>query len=452
MRDLLFLAVIMTMVPLTLRFPMVGVIGWAWTALLAPNDWLYSYMTAVPFNKLFAGVTVLSMLVNARQLHLHMRRELWLIIGLLAVGTMSALLSIDQGQAGWTLYTKFVKILIFAFVIAAVVRNRLDLHALLLAVALGMGFVGVSEGAFYLATAGGHKIVGNPSTGDNNQLAVALLVVLPIVLYLAGQAQVRLVRVIGYGAAALILAAIVGTFSRGGLIGLLALGLFMLAGSRRKLLGFTAMLLVGMTIYVAAPSSWFHRMDTISEAGQDNSFMGRVVAWKISTMIALDHPVFGGGFHAVQHPFAWGYYGSEMSMLDFIPTPPPTVAPHAAHSIYFETLGDLGFTGLFLFLAILVTVLLNGRAVRRLTIDRPDLFWARDLAFALQASIVVFMVAGAAVSVSYTDLLYILVTIAMELRIQVTAATRVPTGAALRLQAFQPARALGGPTQRPAIR
>ena len=62
MRDILFLSVMLTMVPLALRFPMVGVMGWAWTALLSPNDWLFSYMAGVPFNKLFAGVTFISII------------------------------------------------------------------------------------------------------------------------------------------------------------------------------------------------------------------------------------------------------------------------------------------------------------------------------------------------------------------------------------------------------
>jgi probable O-glycosylation ligase (exosortase A-associated) len=430
MRDILFLSVMLTMVPLALRFPMIGVIGWAWTALLSPNDWLFSYMTGVPFNKLFAVVTCISMVLWAGQLRFRMSRALWLVTCLLVVATVSAAFSIDQSDAGWTLYWRLVKIMAFAFVIAAVVRTRLDIHALLLAVALGMGFVGLSEGLFYLVSGGGHKIVGNPSVGDNNQLAVLLLMVLPVILYLAGQAEIRLVKLVGYISAGLVLAAIVGTFSRGALVGLVGLVLFMLAGSRRKLAGFVVVIMVGLVVLAVAPDTWYHRMDSITDANQDSSFMGRVVAWKISTMIALARPLTGGGFHAVQHLFAWDYYGHDMQILNFIPTPEPDVFPHAAHSIYFETLGDLGFVGLSLFLGLMVTIYRNARAVRRMVANRPDLRWAADLGYTLQASLVAYLVAGAAVSVSYIDFFYILVALSAVLRDLVVAETRVPVALA----------------------
>lgn len=450
MRDILFLSVMLTMVPLALRFPMVGVMGWAWTALLSPNDWLFSFMTGLPFNKLFAGATLIAMALSTRQLRFRMSPVLWLVACLFVVATISAVFSIDQGDAGWTIYWRLVKIMTFAFVISAVVRTRLDIHALLLAVALGMGFVGLSEGMFYLVSGGGHKIIGNPSVGDNNQLAVALLMVLPVVLYLARQAEVRIVKLIGYVSAALVLAAIIGTFSRGALVGLVALVLFLLAGSRRKVAGLVMVVLVGLVVVVVAPESWYLRMDTISDANQDSSFMGRVIAWKVSTMIALGNPLFGGGFHAVQHPFAWDYYGHNMQLLDFIPTSAPDVLPRAAHSIYFETLGDMGFTGLFLFLALMLMTYRNARAARRLAVNRPDLRWAADLGYTLQASLVAYMVAGAAVSVSYVDFFYILVAISSLLRAVVVAETRLPARLARPVMLAE--QGILQPARRPALR
>lgn len=416
MRDLLFLSVMLTLVPLSLRFPVVGAMGWAWTALLTPNDWLYSYMAGLPFNKIFAITTLVSLALNARQVHLRMNRTLWLMLLMALIGTVSALFSIDQSAESWDLYFKLLKIIVFPFVLTAVLRNRLDVHAVLLAIALGMGFVGVSEGAFYVASAGGHKIVGNASMGDNNQMAVALLVAVPIVLYLAAQSQLRWVRLIGYAAAALLITAIIGTYSRGALVGLVALAVYMIAASRRKVLGLIMVALVGTAVLVAAPATWFQRMDTIGDANDDHSFTGRVIAWKVSTMIALGRPLTGGGFHAVQHAFAWGLYSERVGVLDFIPTAAPGPFPRAAHSIYFETLGDLGFTGLFTFLALMGTAYLNCRAVRRRCAGNLGLRWANDLAFSLQSSLVVYAVAGAAVSVSYVDYLYIVVTLATVLR------------------------------------
>src|SRR5947208_10492047 len=111
-------------------------------------------------------------------------------------------------------------------------------------------------------------------------------------------------------------------------------------------------------------------MDTIMTADQDESFMGRVIAWKQSTLIALDHPWFGGGFFAVQDPVLWTQYRRVFHRLDFIPTSEPAEqAVYAAHSIYFQVLGDLGFAGLIIFLSILITAWRNASAIMKFSPD-----------------------------------------------------------------------------------
>jgi putative inorganic carbon (HCO3(-)) transporter len=137
--------------------------------------------------------------------------------------------------------------------------------------------------------------------------------------------------------------------------------------------------------------------------------MGRVVAWKISLLIAMDHPLFGGGMHAVQNPMVWNTYRQDLGSVDFVDTPPADEFPHAAHSIYFEVLGDLGFIGLTLFLAILGTALWNSRQIKRICRGHASLLWASDLARMIQISLIIFIITGAALSMAYFELLYILV-------------------------------------------
>ena len=120
-----------------------------------------------------------------------------------------------------------------------------------------------------------------------------------------------------------------------------------------------------------------------------------------------------------------------MHMLDFVPTDPAGPMPRAAHSIYFEVLGDMGFVGLGLFVAMLASMAVNLRRVRRLAREQANLRWAFDLAFALQGSLVAYMVAGAALSMAYVDLVYVLAAATVTLRQMVEAETRVARGSAL---------------------
>ena len=199
------------------------------------------------------------------------------------------------------------------------------------------------------------------------------------------------------------------TFSRGGFVGMLLLGAFYIKNSRNKLASLGLVALAGVLIYTLAPDSWFDRLNTIKEAGDDGSFMGRVVAWKISWLIAMDHPLFGGGPHAVQHLLVWNTYKPLLPLLDFIATPPPDSTPHAAHSIYFELLGDIGFVGLGIFLACVGVAIWNCRCIIRQTRNHPSLAWAADLARLSQISLVVYLVTGAALSMGYFELFYVMV-------------------------------------------
>jgi probable O-glycosylation ligase (exosortase A-associated) len=135
--------------------------------------------------------------------------------------------------------------------------------------------------------------------------------------------------------------------------------------------------------------------------------MGRVVVWKLSTLIALDHPLLGGGLHAVQSQNIWNAYVPGFAKLSFIPTVEPDVRPHAAHSIYFEVLGDTGVAGLLVFLGIVGSCVLTSFQIKAAARGRPDLRWAASLSDMLRLSLLMFLVAGAALSAAYHDLVFI---------------------------------------------
>ena len=137
-------------------------------------------------------------------------------------------------------------------------------------------------------------MIGTGSVGDNNSLATALLMTVPLIYYLARHSAVRAVRIGLLAALALALVTVVATYSRGGFVGLLVLGGFLVKNSRNKLGSLVLVVLAGTLTYAFAPESWFERLNTIGDASNDGSFMGRVVAWKISWLIAMDHPLFGG--------------------------------------------------------------------------------------------------------------------------------------------------------------
>lgn len=405
----MFALVFMALLPLSLMSAHAGVLVWVWVALLSPGELLYGFMAGVPFNKLVAVTTLGLALVSREKKDTYFDATSLALVLLAAAATVSWAGSIVSTPDGTDLYLKLIKEIVLAFVIMAVMTTRHRIHLLVLVIAISFGFMAVKEGLIFILTAGGHKVLGTGSVGDNNSLATALLMTVPLLYYLAQHSAIRVVRIGMLTVMGLAVVTVVATFSRGGFVGLLVLAGFTVKNSRNKFGSTTLVVLAGALTYTLAPESWFSRIDTIGDATSDGSFMGRVVAWKISWLIALDNPFFGGGMHAVQRWAVWNSYTPLLHLLDFIKTPPLDGYPHAAHSTYFEVIGDLGFVGFAVFMTMIAIAFWNCSKLRRMSHGHPSLTWANDLGRMMQISLVIYVVTTAALSMAYFELLYILV-------------------------------------------
>jgi putative inorganic carbon (HCO3(-)) transporter len=411
MRDLALLLGFVAILAPVFRYPHIGALVWCWTALIVPNNFVYGYMLNIPFNKITAVLTLLVWVLSREPKKLPRSLTLVLLAAFGVLGTVSEFTGIAAGPVGMAEWEKFIKILVFSLVIAGLITTKARIDALLYAIFLSLGFHGILEGAKFLVSGGQHNVWGPAGSilGDNNHFALGMVALLPIVLYLYKQSSSRWLKLVFIGSSLLVMAAIMGTFSRGGLIGIAGVGVYALFKSGKRVRYALAIIPLLASAALFAPDRWSNRMDTIATASQDDSFMGRVIAWKQSTLIAMDHPVFGGGFHAVQNFEVWTHYARSFDKLNVIPTPPPDpYGPHAAHSIYFQVLGDLGFVGLMLFLAILVSSWRNASAVIRQARERPQWRWAGDLASSLQYSLIAYIVSGSALSMAYFDYMYMI--------------------------------------------
>ena len=408
------------MLPFAIGRPHIGALIAVWTALLAPNDYVYGFATTIHFNFLAVLITLVIWVLSKEPVRIPMNRTVVILLIFGVLGSFSALFEIGPEGAAAAEWSKFAKIIFFALVVSALFNSRARIEALMYAIFLSVGFHGVEEGLKFISSGGEHQVWGpeNSMLFDNNHFALATLCTLPLVFYLYRQASHRLLRITLIGSACILFFTVVGTFSRGGLLGLLAIAVWSFIHSPRK--GTYLALAIPMAVLLIsfAPDRWTNRMDTISNAGQDDSFMVRVTAWKISTLIATDNPILGGGFHAVQDFAVWTKYRlTRFHELDFIPSDEPDpLAPHAAHSIYFQVLGDMGFVGLALFGALGLTAWRNTVVVAKKVKGKADLEWAGQFAQYAQYSLIAYFVSGAALSMAYFEFMYILFVVIASLR------------------------------------
>jgi putative inorganic carbon (hco3(-)) transporter len=429
MRDALLLLVWVALLLYAFRQPFIGVMIWIWVALLSPTYFVYGFMYDAQLNKSIAIVTALAFLFSAGKKKIHWDANLILLMLLLLQGTISYLLA--QNNIGAPeVFDKFWKACVLCVLINMTVMTRLRLHSVVLISAIALGFHGLDEGGKMLISGGGHHMQGLAGFGDNNQAAIPLLMVLPILYYLSRQSVNRWVRYACLGTALLDILAVMSTWSRGAFIGLGVLAVALVVLSRRRLRALALVGTVAAIVLSIGSASYFDRIDTIRTAEDDGSFMGRVLAWEVSYAIARENPFFGEGFHGVQDPKIWQRYVYKVDI--------PEIYRHmelpkakAAHSIYFEIMGDIGFLGLFLYMMLMFAGFYYSRSIIKVSKRNPQLQWMYDLAVMLRLSLIVYATAGAGVSMAWFEFFYIVLTmisvlarLAREIRAEDLAATR----------------------------
>jgi probable O-glycosylation ligase (exosortase A-associated) len=224
----------------------------------------------------------------------------------------------------------------------------------------------------------------------------------PLMRYLQLGTDSKLVKNGMTGAMGLTFMAILGTQSRGALVGLAAMVFYLAIKSRQRMRLIAVLIVLLPAAFMFMPDTYFNRMETIQTYQEDESALGRINAWWTAWYIALDRPLVGGGFDAF----------SPWTFMKYAPDP---MRFHDVHSIYFEALGEHGFIGLALFLAIGAGALLTLRHVTQFASKRADLAWMRDLAGLLQVSLIGYAVSGAFLGLAYFDYYYTLIALTIGL-------------------------------------
>ncbi|WP_426106583.1 putative O-glycosylation ligase, exosortase A system-associated [Massilia sp. TSP1-1-2] len=413
MRDIFFLGILPLMLYAMTRRPFIALGMWIWTAMFFPNAWLYGFGNAIRYNVIFTAVAIGGYLMTKDKPKAVFGSLGMLIFLFFAWTTLSTIMTEGAPEVAWEYWFRFLKIVLLFLFVVLIIDKKLHIDFFLWCVVMSIGFFGGLEALKYIASGGGHHIEGFAGhvLGDRNELSLAFVITLPICFYLLQQygAKGIVIRVGLLGLMGLLVTAIVGTQSRGGFVALIGLGAYFFVKSDRKILLaiMVCILVAGLSTMVS--QEWVSRMDTIGEAKEDASFMGRVVAWKLSFIMAAHHPFLGGGFKALENRAVWAELAQHFFDFSFFYSGdalPNVNLPRAAHSVYFQVLGDHGFVGLALYLSFLARAFITARKVTRTARKHPATAWIANLATMLQLSLFTFCLGGAALSFAYFELIY----------------------------------------------
>ncbi|MCA9017547.1 MAG: putative O-glycosylation ligase, exosortase A system-associated, partial [Planctomycetaceae bacterium] len=337
MRDLVLTAVVFGLIPVILARPWTGILVWSWLGYMNPHRLTWGFAYSMPFAQIIALVIFVSLFFSKEKKKLIWSREITVLALFIVWCIITTQFALNPDYASLQL-EKVLKIQLMTFMTLVLIDRKERIEPLIWVIVFSLGFYGVKGGIFTITSGGGFHVMGPLGTfiGGNNEIGLAMLMTLPLMRYIQLQTKQRWVKLLMAACLGFTFIAILGTQSRGALVGAIVTGAFLIWNSPRK---FTFLLLIALAVPPAfkfMPDTWWDRMDTIQTYEEDASAQGRISAWTFATKVARAR-VTGGGFECFQGRIFRQYHNGPV---------------HDAHSIWFEILGEHGFIGLGLFFSL----------------------------------------------------------------------------------------------------
>lgn len=402
MRDLLVTAIVFGSLPFIIKRPYIGILIWSWLSYMNPHRLTWGFAYSMPFAQIVALTLIMAIFMDKSKKTVPIDKTT-ITWGIFFVWlTLSTIFAMYPSSA-WPMYDRIFKIQLVTVFTMMLMTDQKKIDWLIIIIVLSLGFYSVKGGLFTVLTGGAYRVWGPPGSfvEENNSLALATLMVVPLMIYLYQIVTYKWLKPLILAAILLSLASALGSQSRGALLAILALAGYFWISSSYKILTGPLLIIMAIVAFNFMPESWHTRMETIQNYQEDASAMGRINAWQYSINVANDR-LFGAGLQS------W----KAESFMMYAPDP---LAVHAAHSIFFGVLGDSGWIGMFLFIGVLLMTWGNLNWVIKNT-DREG--HPAKLAKMIKLSMVAYCSGGAFLSLSYFDLPWHLFAVALLMRHQ----------------------------------
>ncbi len=297
LRSILVFILIFASLPVALVKPHVGVLIWSWISYINPHRLTYGPAFAFDFLDYVGGATILGLLFARERKSLPNHPLVYLLLAYFFWVTLTTLAA-HYPEMAWSKWQQFAKILLFTFITMMLMQSKGRLESLIWVIVLSLGYFTAKGGLFTVLTGGAYRVWGPPDTtyADNNEFALATVMVIPLIRYLYTQTNLRWLRWVLFAMIVFSIFAIFGTQSRGGLVAIAAMLFFIVYKARKLMFGIVALGLAVIAGYFIMPAKYWNRMYTIENYEQDPSARGRLDMWNFAIKVANDHPDSGRRF------------------------------------------------------------------------------------------------------------------------------------------------------------
>ncbi len=389
----------------------VSLLTWIWLSVMMPQSEAWASPLLNYSNFIAGALTIIALISSKEKKHLPVNGFTVLFFIFSAIIILSQLFSLNS-DLSYPHFRLGVVTLFMTYAIIMLANTKVKIQALLWVYVLSVGYFGVTRGLYTIASGGAAGITGAAGTVllDNNHLAVGLAMVAPLAQYLYLTSMDKRARLLAAGIFTLSIIAVIGSHSRGGLISLGVLCLALIMRSQKKLLNFFIVTIVAGSAFLMMPPEYFGRMETISSAEEDSSFMGRVEAWEVAYKLGLENPFLGLGARLQYFP----EYNWHVAPAQSIGGQPYT--HRATHNAYLEIFAGNGLLAFGAFVGMMAISFFWCGKIKKLTRHKAGFLWADNLASMLQISLVVFGVGTMALSMEFWVGFWIHMVLVLNLR------------------------------------
>jgi putative inorganic carbon (hco3(-)) transporter len=396
LRQIFVLSIITIGTYFALQGPFYALLFYFWNAYFRPELWLWdNFLEGINLSYII-GCYAIILTVLARKRFI-LNTPVVLIFLLLIQAFTSTFVS-SYYEYSWPFWKEFLKINIIGYLMLILVDDFSKLRMVLLLITVSLGFEGAKQGWIYLLTSPGSPNTNPlPFLGDNNGVAVGMLMLVPIVGLLAQTASWKWARP-AYSVLLIgVLYRALSTYSRGGFLACTALAVIYWLQSRYKFRSLMALLILIMIIIATLPDAFWSRMNTIQtyEEEEDESALGRLHYWQVALVMAQTHPFFGVGFNAYNQ--AYDTYDSSQGRYGRM---------RSVHSSPLGITGELGYLGLALYTLILLCAFRACFRVSKLVTSHPDLLHLESTAIALRSGLSVYLIGGSFLAFQYNEMFW----------------------------------------------
>jgi probable O-glycosylation ligase (exosortase A-associated) len=430
LRSLFVLAIFLPGFLWALRSRFAALLLYLWFALFRPQEWLWVDITPLRLSLVLGIVLLVPAALTG--LYPDLTHPLSVGMVLFVCSALLAQIGAVAPQIGWEWIDFTVRLVLTCMLLVTLASDEKRLLAVIAVIAGSLGYHAGKAGLMWLVLGGASRFADGLSGAfvDNNGYALGTVMIMPLLLAVGqnlgllydGPLRRWIARGI-YLTVGFCIFTVVGTYSRGGFLALLAAAFTYVILQRRRFTAISAVLAFAglLLLTVPIPQAYIDRLQTIrtyEQIGEDSA-LSRQHFWRVALTMGTSQ-LFGVGLR--QYEAAYDMYDSSYGRYGH------RRAVHSSPLQIFAELGPFGalvWSGMF---AYAFYVCFRMRGLSR----RPDLNpriqrLLYTLANALITSMAGFLVGGLFLSLALNDITWLTFGIVAALDRIAAKVSRAPT-------------------------